>query len=452
MVALRQSDIDFIAGQVVSETVERQGNALIETVVGNERLVEVAKQYINCASDFTQGRMFEILETTKFNASAAKAGSMLRAVTTDQLGMPHHEADIFIRNKSGDVLREVQAKSSDSPVSLASYIKDKKYEGMDRLVNTEHKERVSELMDSRISKEGIYADNYRDAQKHLKGELEHDGIKSGGTTHEDAKRAAENPNAFASEMNRTEFISGAKNAMLGGALAGAFVGGAISTAQGVYKGEFCVKETGKAATNSAARGAVISGVSYGLKYLGRNNVLMSGNVVTSLASSAVNMTELTYKFLSKKISTEEFVEGLGDNAVSCLSGIIMTAAGAALFGPVGAAVAGTVALIGMKQLYKVFTNAREDLSLAKEARLQAETLSEMIIKQVKEEERLLVSYYKEYETTFAELKHLVDLAIIDDKLTEKAIVSLAHGLNVKFKYDTLDEFEAFMLSDDVLEL
>ena len=98
----------------------------------------------------------------------------------------------------------------------------------------------------------------------------------------------------------------------------------------------------------------------------------------------------------------------------------MSAAGAALFGPVGAAVAGTVALIGMKQLYKVFTNAREDLSLAEGS-----------------------SYM---------LKHLVDLAILDDKLTEKAIVSLAHGLNVKFKYDTLDEFEAFMLSDDVLEL
>jgi len=307
-------------------------------------------------------------------------------------------------------------------------------------------------MDSRISKEGIYADNYRDAQKHLKGQLEHDGINSGGTTHEDAKRAAENPNAFASEMNRTEFISGAKNAMLGGALGGAFVGGTISTAQGVYKGDFCVKETGKVAANSAARGAVISGVSYGLKYLGRNNVLMSGNVVTSLASSAVNMTELTYKFLSKKITIEEYVEGLGDNALSCFSGIIMSAAGAALFGPVGAAVAGTVALIGMKQLYKVFTSAREDLSLAKEARLHAEALSEMIIKQVKEEEKLLVSYYKEYETTFAELKQLVDLAILDDKLTEQAIVSLAHGLNVKFKYDTLDEFEAFMLSDEVLEL
>ncbi|MEG0261026.1 MAG: hypothetical protein RR651_14245 [Lysinibacillus sp.] len=452
MVALRQSDIDFIAGQVVSETVERQGNALIETVAGSEQLVKVAKQYINCASDKTQGRMFEIIETTKFNANASKAGSMLRAVTTDQLGMPHHEADIFIRNKSGDVLREVQAKSSNSPASLASYIKDKKYEGMDRLVNTDHKNRVSELMDSRIGKQGVYAEDYREAQKHLKGQLELDGVTSGGTTYDEAKRAAENPEAFASKMNRVEFISGAKNAMLGGALAGAFIGGTINTAQGIYKGEFCIKETGKAAANSAARGAVVSGVSYGLKYLGKNNILMSGNVVTALASSAVNMTEFTYKFLTGKISTEEYVEGIGSNAVSCFSGIIMSAAGAALFGPIGAAVAGTVALIGMKQLYKVFINAREDLQLAKEARIQAEDLAEMVIQQVKEEESLLISYYKKYEETLIELKHLVDLAILDDHLTEKAIISLAHGLNVKFKYEQLDEFAAFMLSDEVLEL
>lgn len=452
MVALRQSDIDFIAGQVVSETVERQGNALIETVAGTEQLIKVAKQYINCASDKTQGRMFEIIETTKFNAAAAKAGSVLRAVTTDQLGEPHAAADILIRNSNGDVLKEIQAKSYNSAASTARAVADAKYNGMDRLVNVEKEEKVNELIEKRMNSKGIYAQDYKDAHGSIKGQTEYGDIKSGGTTYKDSTRAAESPEAFATEMKRAEFISGAKSAMLGGALAGAFVGGTINAAQGVFKGEFCVKETGKAAVNSATRGAVISGVSYGLKYLGKNSPVMTGNVVTALASSAVNITELTYKFLTKKISTEEYVEGLGSNAVSCFSGIVMTAAGAALFGPIGAAVAGTVALIGMKQVYKVFINAREDLKLAKEARLQAEALSEVLIQQIKEEEALLISYYKEYETTFVELKKLVDLAIVDDKLTEKAIVSLAVGLNVKFKYETLDEFQDFMLSDEVLEL
>jgi len=49
MVALRQSDMDFIAGQVVSETIERQGNALIETVAGNEALLQVVKSHVHFA-------------------------------------------------------------------------------------------------------------------------------------------------------------------------------------------------------------------------------------------------------------------------------------------------------------------------------------------------------------------------------------------------------------------
>ncbi|MFE8700714.1 hypothetical protein ACFYKX_08820 [Cytobacillus sp. FJAT-54145] len=450
--ALRQSDIDFIASQIVSETVERQGNALIETVAGNDQLVKVAKQYMNCSSDFTQGRMFEIIESTKFNVNAAKAGSMLRAITTDQLGMPHHEADILIRNKSGDILREIQAKSSDKASNLARAVADSKYNGMDRLVNVEHEAKVNDLVEKRMNSGSVYAQDYKDAHGSIKGQLQHDDIKSGGTTHNEAKYAAENPDSYAFKSNTAEFLSGAKNAMLGGALAGAFVGGTMNTIHGVYKGDFCVKETGKAAANSAARGAVVSGVAYGLKYVGKNSVLMSGNVASALASSAVNMTELTYKYLSGKISTEEFVEGLGSNALSCFSGIIMTAAGAALFGPVGAALAGTVALMGMKQLYKVFTNAREDLALAKEARAKAETLSKMIIQQVREEEKILIAYYSDYQETLVELKKVVDLAVVDTTFTEQAIVSLANGLNITFKYDTLDEFNDFMLSDEVLEL
>ncbi|TDQ32141.1 hypothetical protein [Aureibacillus halotolerans] len=452
MVALRQSEIDFISGQVVSETVERQGNALIETVAGSEQLTKVAKQYINCASDKTQGRMFEIIETTKFNVSAAKAGSLLRAVTTDQLGQPHAAADILIRNPKGDIFKEIQAKSYNKTSATARAVANAKYNGMDRLVNVENEQKVNELIDKRMNSNGIYAEDYKSAYGSTKGQIEYGEIKSGGTTYDESIRAAKDPETIVAEMKKTEFISGAKNAVLSGALAGAFVGGTVSAAQGVFKRDFCVKETGKAVVNSATRGAIISGVSYGLKYIGKNNPIMSGNVVTALASSAVNITELTYNFLTNKISTEEYIEGLGSNAVSCFSGIVMTAAGAALFGPVGAAIAGTVTLIGMKQIYKVFINAREDLQLAKEARLQAEALSKIIIHQIKEEEKLLIAYYKEYETSFSELKKLVDLTIIDSGLTEKAIVSLANGLNVKFEYEQFNEFEAFMLSDDELVL
>ena len=452
MVALKQTEIDFIAGQVVSQTIEKQGNALIETVAGMDRLKEVAKQYINCAPDITQGRMFEIIETTKFNAAAAKAGSLLRAVTTDQLGEPHAAADILIRDAKGEVLKELQAKSYNAAATTARAVSDLKYDGMDRLVNVEKEARVKELIEKRMNSNSIYAQDYQNAHGAVTGQTSYDNISSGGTTYDEAIDAAKNAKQFANTMNRAEFISGASNAMLCGALAGAFVGGTVSAVSSSFNKEFSVKETGKAALNSSSRSAVIGGVSYGIKYLGKNNPIMNGNIASALASSAVNMTELTYKFLSGKISVDEYVQGLGSNAVSCFSGIIMTAAGAALFGPIGAAVAGSVALIGMKQLYKVFQGARNDLALAKEARLLAEQMAEVIIEQIKAEEQLLVNYYSEYEQTLKELKTVVDLAITDDSYTEHAIVALATGLNVRFEYETLDEFTEFMLSDEILKL
>lgn len=454
MASLRQSEIDFIAGQVVSETIERQGNALIETVAGSERLQKVAEQYVNCASSYTQGRMFEIIEMTKFNAAAAKAGSLLRAVTTEQLGEPHAAADLLIRNANGDVLKEIQAKSYEKAAATTHAIAKPEYNGMDRLVNKENEDKVNKLIEKRMNTEGIYAQNYRDAHGSVKGQTEYgDGeIQSGGTTYKEALQAAEDPNGYTSAMNRTELFTGARNAMVGGALAGAFVGGTITAAQGAFNKEFSAKETGKAAANSAARGAVVSGVAYGLKYLGKNHPLMSGNIVTTLASAAISTTELGYQFLSGKLSTEELVEGLGSNALTCFSGIVMTAAGAALFGPIGAAVSATVALIGMKQLYSVFENAREDLQLTIEARQKAEELSAAMILEIKAEEELLISYYQEYETTFAELKRLVDVAILDDSMTKQAIVALAEGLSVGFEYETFEDFEEFMLSDGVLDL
>lgn len=452
MVALRQEELDFIAGQVVSETIERQGNALIETTAGTKLLKDVAKQYINCAPDKTQGRMFEIIETTKFNANAAKAGSLLRAVTTDQLGEPHAAADILIRNGKGEVLKQIQAKSYKSAATSARAVADSKYNGMDRLVNVEKEEKVKELIEKRMNSGSVYAKDYQDAHGSITGKTSYDNISSGGTTYDESMKAATDAENFAKQMNRAEFVSGMSTAMVSGALAGAFIGGTVSAVTSGYKKEFNVKETSKAALNSGSRSAVIGGTAYGIKYLGKNNPIINGNIASALASSAVNMTELTYKFLKGRISIDAYIQGLGSNAVSCFGGIVMSAAGAALFGPIGAAVAGSVGVLGMKQLYKVYQKAMNDLALAKEQRILAEALLKQVIEEIKQEEQLLVNYYEEYASTFSELKTFVDLAISDASYTEKAIMNLALGLNIQFEYDTLDEFSDFMLSDDTLQL
>ena len=445
---------NHITGQVISNFIEKQGNAAIEMAAGMDLLTEIAQKYAKVSTDKTQGRMFEIIETTKFNVSAAKAGSELRAIMTETLGMPHHEADIFIKNKlgSGDILRQIQAKSGKKASNLSFYIKNKKYNGMDRLVNSNHEKKVGELIDKRIQSNGINTEDYKDARKHLTGELKHGDIKSGGTTYKEAKNAAEDSNAYARKMKNQAFATGAKEAMIGGALAGAFTGLISSGVQGSFKGEFSVKETSKETLNQASRGAVVSGVAYGIKYVGKNNPIIKGNVAASLASSAVTMTETTYQFLKGNITIEQYVEEIGSNGVSCLSGIVMTAAGGALFGPVGAAVAGTVAVMGMQQLYKVFTQAQSDLQLAKEARSQAEELSKLLIEEIKNEEQLLISYYDEYALTLGSLRDTVNMAIENDEFTEAAILDITTQLNIELQYKSLDEFDNFMSTDESLIL
>lgn len=449
---MNKTTSNHIIGQLVSNVIENGGNAVRETEAGTAILKEMYEQYKNVSSDQTQGRMFEIIETTKFNTAAARKGSELRAIMTERLGMPHHEADIFIKDASGDVLRKVQAKSSKSPASLASYIRQDKYEGMDRLVNSNHKEKVKELMDKRIEKGGIYSQQYRDAQNHLKGELQHGDVKSGGTAYKEAKHAAENPNDYAKILERKSIVTGARDAVVGGALAGAMIGMVSEGGRDLFKGEFSVKKTMKAGVVHGSKGAIVSGVAYGFKYLGRNNPIFKGNIVASLASSAVTMTESTYRYLRGKISTEEYMKELGSTGVSCLSGIVMTAAGGALFGPVGAAVAGTVAVMGMQQLYKIFLVAQDDLQLARKERMKAEALAQVLINQIEEEQALLVAYYTEYRETLESLNVLVEAAIQDYTLTSIAIQSISEKLDFPMKYESLNDFDEFMMSDEELSL
>ena len=222
--------------------------------------------------------------------------------------------------------------------------------------------------------------------------------------------------------------------------------------RGIFTDEFSVKETLKSGAVSSARGAVISGCAYGMKYLGRNNPIFKGNVAASLASSAVTMTESTYRFLKGKVTTEEYIKEIGSTGVSCLSGIVMTAAGSVMFGPVGGAVAGTIAVMGMQQLYKVFLTAQNDLQLAREERVRAEELASVLIREIEEEQELLVAYYAEYRERLDSLTVLVEAVIQDYTLTSMAVQSISEKLDIKIEHENIDQFNDFMMSDEELIL
>ena len=184
-----------------------------------DTLTKVAKQYMNCSPTITQGRLFEIIEATKFNKDAALKGESLRAFTTDSLGDPHAAADIVVKN--GDtLLKEVQAKSSAKASRLARMVSSEKYGDMDRLVNSEKANRVKELVENAQIPQGIYAKDYEQAGPHIKGKLEANNITSGGTTYEEALKAANQPQAYALKEKIYTFAEGTFSSMMNGALAG----------------------------------------------------------------------------------------------------------------------------------------------------------------------------------------------------------------------------------------
>jgi hypothetical protein len=454
-----QDSIDILSSQIVAEQVERLGNSTIECFAGMNLLKKTAQQYLNCSPGITQGRLFEIIEATKFNVNAAKAGEIFRAFTTDSLGDPHAAADIVIKD-GYNILKEIQAKSSNSAAGLVRMVSDAKYKDMDRLVNTEKAEKVKELIEKRAAANGIYADDYRQAAPHIKGELQYKNIGSGGTTHDEAMRATENTNQYVLEQKVSQFVSGTFSAMANGALAGAFVGGGTAVFQQGFQvaaGSQSItnasKNIAKTTGQSAARNAVTAGIAHGIKYLGKDLPFIKGNAAVALASSAVKCTELTYQYIKGHISVEEYLERVGENAVSTLSGIVLSAAGAVMFGPVGAAAAATVAMIGMKQLYQSFITAREDLKLTIEERKKAEQLSMLMIEQIQQEERAVVEFYKQNGEIVTDLTDLVKKSIHQDSSNiAETIYELTSKLGVFIKYDTQEKFDDFMLSEEALKL
>ncbi len=82
---------------------------------------EVAEKKRNVAFDKAKGNLFEYIEEAKFNTEAAKQASALKAVVTDSVGRPRDTADIEIM-KDGAVVRQVQAKFSDSQNAAADSV------------------------------------------------------------------------------------------------------------------------------------------------------------------------------------------------------------------------------------------------------------------------------------------------------------------------------------------
>src|SRR6056297_2347031 len=269
---------NFIAEQTGAFLSNNIAEATNEAVSGMNLLRSESVRMAKVLTDKKQGNLFEIIERAKFNVDAASKGVDVRAVTTAELGDPHAAADILIK-KGGKTVREAQAKSSSKAADALHEMNQEKYHGMQKLFNSDKVDRAKELAKKRADSGSIYRKEYQDTYKNATGELKHGKVRSGGTTHDEAMKAARNTKGYARSFELERFKKEIGVSTVNAAIAGGVIGGSISIISNCYKlkkgqidgGRFLgnvTKDTTKAAAKSGAVGALGSGMRIASKKAG----------------------------------------------------------------------------------------------------------------------------------------------------------------------------------------
>lgn len=441
----------------------RSAAAVDETVQGMAQFRRVAFHLRRVPLEQRQGNLFEYIESAKYNRNAAFQGSRCRAHVNHANGSPHAVADIEIR-RGTQVVRQVQAKLCRRPAKTTHEISNPKYRGMQKLVARDQADRVRGLAGRRAATGTLKAEDYTDTVRNVTGELRADGVGSGGTSYEEAARAAKSPRLYAA---LTELNSVAREAAVTGgqaAAAGALVGGAVSLAQNAVaasRGEISTRQAAVNVLQDGARAGVRGGatggatvvIRYGAAKAGLK-VLAKSNVAAAVAAGAVDVAGIAYRFVRGEISVEEAVEQIGQNGASTLSGMYAGAAAGAVFGPAGVLVGSLVGYMVAAQVYQSCAAIIRDGRLADEESARALAVAEAACREMElrrvEFERNAEAALQDKRRQFSDCLASIEasLATEDAEETVQALARLASVLGHTLQHSTFEEFDRFMVAED----
>jgi len=458
---------NFLAEQTGALFSRNIAEASNEAISGMNLLRSESARMAKVLIDKKQGNLFEIIERTKFNMDAAAKGTNLRAVTTAELGDPHAAADILIK-KGGSTVREVQAKSGNKVANALREMIKEKYHGMQKLFNSDKVERAKELAKNRADSGSINAAEYKDTLKNATGELKYGDVRSGGTTHDEAMRAAKDTKGYARNIEIEQFKKEIGFTTVNAAIAGGVLGGSVSMITNVYKlnkgqidgVEFIgnvTKDTTKAAAKSGAAGALGSGFRIVAQKAGSIS-LSKTNVATAIASGVIESGVTIFKYIKGEIDEYETISTLGETGVSTMSSIYTGAVAGAFFGPVGALVGSVAGFLIGSNVYQsciaMFKNS--ELKIAEYRRLiQVYEESIEIMKSQREEmEFYFQNRLSNNQTNFNAFFSDFELSLInqDHFSSIENMNNLAIYLGKELKYTHFDDFDSAMKSDDPLIL
>lgn len=459
-------------------------NASDESIRGMSLFQEVVEKKQNVAFDQAKGNLFEYIEAAKFNTRASALGSKLKAVVTDSVGRTHDAADIEITD-GGRVLRQVQAKFSDSQNAAADSVfmqKKEKYAGMQRLIRKEDNyldkstgERTSllkktkDLSQKRSQKNGIYSEQYKDVAENLTDELKYDGVTSGGTTLNELKSAYDSPIEYARVFEKRQLRKEMKISSQNMALASMVTSGIASGVTNmflVFKEEKelskALKDVGVDVSKSGARGVATGVIGTAIRYEGlkRGNFLLSDSTAaTVMAGGVIDGGVALYSYARGEISSEQLKEELVDTTAKAITTVYYTKAISAIL---GSSVNPLIPIVVYTTASFVFTCTREIIRNAKlnteelerltaileaSARLSMEANIEFAeyVAQCEEHQRLMLNQFIDDFEYYTETGDNYDQSVA-------AIVNFANYAGIALQYVDYNEFEEAMKSQKTFKL
>lgn len=462
-----KSDEGFFGGQLGSFFARNQAQTTNEAIRGMNIFSQAAKSLTNVKPEISQGNLFEIIESTKFNMDAAVKSAPIRAQTTASMGLPHDKADILIKD-GNNILREVQAKSSGKPTWSANEFREEKYSGMQRLTNSDKAQRVKDLSEKRASSGSINSDNYRDSTNNITGKLKHGEISSGGTTYDEALSAAKDHETYRRQFEMNQFKQEIKVTAKEAAQAGAIMGGAMSTIKNsveLYRGEISTEEmvgnvvvdTAKAGIRSGATGGLGAGIRVTAEKAGIN-ALAKSNVATAVAAGVIDIGVTVYNLGRGEISSEEAMEQIGQKGFSTMSSIYAGATAGLVFGPAGVLVGSMAGYLAASNVYQtcmeIIKNgklqeeeARRIIALCEAA--SAEMRRQRVEFEINMEAKLQLNK-RNFDTFLSQIDR--GLFEMDHKKCLNGVVAFADYLGHELKLAKFEDFDQYMKTDNDLVL
>ncbi len=457
----------FAGGQVGNYLSKNYSQASDEAIEGMGLLRKEAERLLNVSDGIKQGNLFEIIEKTKFNVDAAVKESSVRAVTTAELGSPHAAPDILIRDGE-KVLQEVQAKSSNSASRATFMISEEKYNGMQKLVNSDKADRVRELAIKRAETGTLKATEYIDTAENVTPELKYKNISSGGTSSDEALSATKDTDAYSNSFEIKQIKEELGVSVKQSAAAGAVIGGAISIVKNsveVCRTDMSVQEaienvaqdTTKAGVKSGAVGGLGSGIRAVAKKTGVDS-LAKANTSTTVAAGIIDMGVTVLKYAKGEIMAEKAMEEMGQKGFSSMLSVYSGATAGLVFGPGGAVIGSIAGYMAASNVYQncieIFKYAELKEKEAQKVIALCEAACEVMRVQRKEFEQNIENRLNLNKDKFSKLFSIIEKGIKENDHNKciLAFSEFADFWGEELKLVKFEEFDDHMSTNNYLKL